>query len=1293
MAKVLSVFCDKVIEAGWLTAVIVVPLFFNIYSSRVFEPDKLALLRSIALIMAAAWVIKVRWSIPLTLLILGDSLIGAGAVIVLLMGGRVTTALLVGGVVVIDMVRVITKMSKKSSGRETEPEDQAHGGGKEPNAADQGKTVLTFWKRMSQTPLVLPTLALVAIYILSTLFSITPRLSLWGSYQRLQGTYTTFSYIVIFFLALEGLRRREQLDRLVTVVILVSLSISLYGLMQHNQLDPLPWGGDVTSRVASNMGNAIFVSAYLIMVVPLTLSRLVDSSLTVLEGKSPWDKAIFLFVSVIFVVAQLYAATLYIWGGLLVVLIFFIPLFGFSIYLEKPFRQLVPIGCYSGILTTQLICIYFSQSRGPMLGLLGGLFFFIMLLALQWRQRWLMVTMVGLAVVVGLFLVVFNLPETPLASLRTMPYVGRFGRVLDLEEATAKVRVLIWEGVVKLVPPHEPLEFPSGEPDRWNSLRPFLGYGPESMYVAYNRFYPPDLAHVEARNASPDRSHNETFDALVITGLVGFVVYMTLFTSLFYYGLKWLGLITNPKERNVFLCLWLGFGILVMAGFWRVTGANFVGVALPFGMMIGLATYLVIYTFFFYRGGTGEREAPYQILLIALFSALVAHFIEIHFGIAIAATRTYFWVYMALMVVIGYYLRREMVPAPSKAAMPLELPKEQRRTKRRRSRRQAAPTPKSRPTLEAPPELVISVMPYAVLIGIVMVTMVFDYRTAHLSVAAKSYSVPWLFFITWLFSGIIITLRLLKAKTSQQDVVDWSLTFMLYFAVSLGCLFAFHFIHIRQLSAQVNIANTSEVMRQADRVANSITTYYLVLFFLLLALAVALMRGAAFPVRTRRIANWWPYLALIVGLIGIIIMTNLNVIRADIYYKQGQAYDSEKNRDLAIEMYKKALTFAPKEDFYYLFLGRAYLERAQAAGDPAQKAVFLDQALDVLQQARRINPLNTDHSANLARYYRTRGGMASDPVVKEEYLNQALKYYRQATSLSPHNAQLFNEWGLVYLMMGDYDRTLEKYEQSLALDQEFEQTYLQLGDLYRAMEEWDQAAEAYSHVLELNPDHAQAVQAHSFLSYIYSQQGKLTQAVEENLKVLDLQPGDYASHKNLVILYQQLGRIDEAIAEAEIALSLAPESDRASLESYIAQLKGLPPEPVEGPQLPTSDQELIQSYLSQGQELMRKGDLDQAAEVYSQALALDPNIVQAHSALGYIYAHQGRLLEAVEENLIVIRLAPNDYASHKNLSILYQQLGRIDEALSEAQIALSLAPENEKAAVEAFIAQLQQASP
>jgi hypothetical protein len=214
MRSKLGLFCDKILEAGWLAAAIIVPLFFDIYSQRVFEPDKLSLLRSIALIMSVAWIIRTAedWRM-----------------------------------------------------RSAEGKASATG------------TRLGVWQRVYRTPLVLPTLLLVLVYLVSTATSVVPSVSFWGSYQRLQGTYTTLSYIVIFFLALDGLRTKRQLNRLTTVTILVSFPIALYGLIQHFGLDPLPWGGDVTRRVASNMGNAIFVAAYLIMVVPLTLSRLIES--------------------------------------------------------------------------------------------------------------------------------------------------------------------------------------------------------------------------------------------------------------------------------------------------------------------------------------------------------------------------------------------------------------------------------------------------------------------------------------------------------------------------------------------------------------------------------------------------------------------------------------------------------------------------------------------------------------------------------------------------------------------------------------------------------------------------------------------------------------------------------------------------------------------------------------------------------------------------------------------------------------------------------------------------------
>jgi tetratricopeptide (TPR) repeat protein len=1263
----LSIFCDKVIEAGWLAAVIVVPLFFNVYSDRVFEPDKLTLLRSIALMMAVAWIIKVVE-------------VGSGAL----------------------------SLSKG-------------------------------WKSVLRTPLVFPTLLLAMVYILATLVSVTPRVSLWGSYQRLQGTYTTLSYIVIFFLALQGLRTREQIERVVTVAILVSLPISLYGILQHYGRDPLPWAADVTGRVAANMGNSIFVAAYLIMVVPLTLARVVESFSSILADE------------------------------------------------EGATCNVVLATCYVFILAAQLICIFFTKSRGPLMGLLAGLFSFVLLLLILLRQRagdqtslnlsdgikaiatvilsglvgfiigmvggallgrigffsgardrtllsaigflvgmasgvacigfmvilrkgwkWLWLAWIIQALVPVAFLIVFNLPGSPIASWRDLPYIGRLGRVFETERGSGLVRVLIWEGVLEMMTPHEPIQYPSAQPDQLNSLRPLIGYGPESMYVAYNRFYPPDLAHAEARRASPDRSHNETFDALVITGLIGFIVYMLLFGGVFYYGYRWLGLIENSRQRNVFIGLFLGGGLAAALFLWLWQGAKFVGVGLPLGIALGLAGYLVVSAIAFYRRpnlqspisnlqlpalrpGSGQAS-NFQFLLIALVSALLAHFVEIHFGIAIAATRTYFWVYTALMVATGYYPEREPISLQAaEAVVPVEVPKQPRR-KRRRSRRSQAQVPSEpasqalrlalRPlsgqgSVQGAQRREVSVIIYSLLAGLILVTMGYDYITPQFNLAAKGYSLLWLLALTWLLGGAIIVALTSRGQFRRNN---WPLAPLLYSLISLGCFFIFSIIRIRQTHTGITVASVSDLLKQAGAVASGLVLYYVFVLFFLLAIAGALMGRMSLPSGFWRRRYGWLYPLLVAGVAVLIFVTNLSVIRADIIYKHAKSYFEAGHLDAGIALYRQAIKLVPKEDYYYLFLGSAYLEKAKDVSNPAERAALLEESRKVLESALQLNPLNTDHSANLARLYRTWGEVTSDSAQRAEKLGKSLEYYHQATNLSPHNAQLFNEWGLAYYISGNQEKALEKYQHSLSLDQEYHQTYILLGDLYLKEKELDKAADAYSKALELKPG---IVQAHSALGYIYSQQGKLQEAVEENIEVLELSPNDYSSHKNLALLYQQLGRTDEAVAEAQIALGLAPEGDKENLETFIAQLR--PGQPIA-----TSDDELIQTYLNEGQTYLNEKDFERAEEVYAKALELNPNIVQAHSALGYIYALQGKLQEALEENLKVLELAPNDYATHKNLAMIYQQLGRIEEALAEAEMALELAPESDRPALEAFITQLRQ---
>ncbi|MEA3459790.1 MAG: tetratricopeptide repeat protein, partial [Chloroflexota bacterium] len=735
-------------------------------------------------------------------------------------------------------------------------------------------------------------------------------------------------------------------------------------------------------------------------------------------------------------------------------------------------------------------------------------------------------------------------------------------------------------------------------------------------------------------------------DALVITGLIGFLAYMFVFGSLFYYGFKWLGLIRDARQRNIFFGLLVGGGLAGALFLYLWRGPEFIGVGLPVGIALGLAGYLVVSAFAFYGQEEEAQGEAYQPLLIALLSGFMAHFIEIHFGIAIAATRTYFWVYAALMVVIGYYLRRRPV-AEAPAKRPRGQPSKRRK---RRSPKSLAQTMD-----RGAAAIIASSLP----VGMILATMGFDYLSPQFNLAAKRYSMLWLFFLTWaLGGGIVLAEAALKRRRAGITSA------LLYVPVSLGCLFVFYTARTHQLSTLMALANRGDALGAANAEANLIVVYYAVLFFLLLGMAGALAQGSKLPSQSWRRANWWLYPILMAGVVALIFTTNINVIKADIVFKQAGQYEGAGNWDTGIAIYRRAIELTPNEDYYYLFLGRAYLEKAKATSEPDQRPALFEESRKTLERACQLNPLNTDHSANLARLYRTWGEMASDPAERAEKLSQALEYYRQATTLSPHNALLFNEWGTLCYFMGEHEKALEKYQQSLSLDPEYDQTHLLLGDLHLNRKEFDEAAEAYRRALDINPN---LTKAHSALGYIYAQQGKLQKAMEENLKVVELAPNNYDSHKNLALIYRDLGRPDKALAEARIALELAPEGDKQSLEALVAQLGG--------EQASGSDEELVRTYLSQGRAYLAEKDLERAEEAYLRALELNPNIVQPYSALGYIYAHQGRLEEAVEANLKVLELAPNDYDSHKNLAILYQQLGRIDQAIAAAQTALELAPE------------------
>jgi tetratricopeptide (TPR) repeat protein/uncharacterized membrane protein YidH (DUF202 family) len=574
------------------------------------------------------------------------------------------------------------------------------------------------------------------------------------------------------------------------------------------------------------------------------------------------------------------------------------------------------------------------------------------------------------------------------------------------------------------------------------------------------------------------------------------------------------------------------------------------------------------------------------VLLMGLLSAMVAHFIEINFGIAIASTRTTFWCYAGLLVVVGLNLIRDEEEAEQMAY-----------DKRRRAER----------TL---PAWLRPALATGIVGGFILGTLSFDFITnaERLTRPAEivwraltvlpaqesrtSYGALMIFAFTWVMSAVLFVAQMAKRGVFRARRDDWLVATALYVLVSLTIGFGFALVLGGRHAAlvQVRPETVDGLLDLAGRVAGVLTAYYgLILFTLIVGGAVLLIGRGGRPKPVGQLSVI-ALLLLFVLAGAAAVVTNLNPIRADIIYKQADPWERQGEWGLAIQHYNRAIDLAPREDFYYLYLGRAYLEYAKTLDDPALRRTMLGRTEETLRQAREVNPLNTDHSANLARMYRTWAELTDDGETRQDMIQRSSENYEIATTLSPQNAILWNEWAILYLSVGQFERAQEKVDASLEMDPDFDQTWtiqadlyanqgmridalkayqtslqldpkqvdvwLRVGDMHREQDGWEEAIAAYEEALELRPNYTQAWRV---LGSMYAQVGRTAESIDALLRALELAPeaGDvWDTHRVLAILYNQAGQADTALAHAQQALQAAPEEQRANLEQLVEQLQG-----------------------------------------------------------------------------------------------------------------------------------------
>jgi tetratricopeptide (TPR) repeat protein len=866
----LSAVAACLIEGSWLAAVVIVPTFFDPHTVRMFDADKILLLRSIALV------------------------IFLGLVVWISEGGR----------------DAYTRAGRP------------------------------LWR----APIIGPMLLLTGAYVLSTACSIAPRISLWGGYFRCQGLYTWLSTVTVPCAVVLLVRRRESVDRLVTMALLASLPPALYGLIQHLGRDPIDWqlSSNSSDRITSTIGNPIFTSAFMIMVVPLTLVRLIEQGAALFAeepGRAP---------------------------------------------LRPRWRHVVLAATYLLLLVLQLLTIVYSQSRGPFIGLAAGLTVFVLVCTVQYRMRWTRVAVSGIAVLGVLLCSVWLLPHHRLGQLGTMS--------AQLEKGTAKVRTLIWQGAADLLVAHP--------------LRAIVGYGPDTMALAYEPFYPPELGRSEGRIVTPDRAHNETFDALITTGVIGGAAEVFLFASIFFSLLRWLGMLETAADRNAFVAL-MGLGGLIGAVMPYILDGStrFSGMGLPVGMVLGAIVYLGVRVVRSRGAGEGG-ERSFDLVLLGVLAAVVAHVVEIQVGIATVSTRLYFAAFAGLAVAIGLGVSDgEEIPTPRNATAA------------------ARAWPSGGASL------------HGAMVGLVLIVLTYEFSLPSIHPSAPRFVVLWLFLSTW-FCGLILLVA--DSSSGDREAPRWFANVSSYAVVSIAPWLAFAALHVAWISWRPPLGDLAERLKQmAAHVANSASFLYLAVFVVIGLAALLHVDGISWTGPLSRRPRWVcaVYLLLLAGAVPVIVATNLNGARADSFNKLGATFERDGRLPEARAVYEAAQRLQPAEETYAISLGRVLMEQARTAphDQTAERAAYLTQALAAIGRAQSANPVNPLHARNLARVHRLWASLAVDAAEQARHFDLAESLYAQATHAGPHNAALWKEWATLYLEWHQPAKALPKLDESLRL--------------------------------------------------------------------------------------------------------------------------------------------------------------------------------------------------------------------------------------------------------------------
>lgn len=298
----------------------------------------------------------------------------------------------------------------------------------------------------------------IAVFLLSMgladIFAVNPYKAFWSNFERMEG-YITLLHLGAYFVVMGSVLKTQEIwNKLLATSLGASVIMAVYSFLQIAGKITINQGG---VRVDGTLGNASYLGIYMVF-------HIFFAVLLFVRSKRTWQKVLLGVVALM-----------------------------------------------------DLIILYYTATRGAILGFLGGLLITFLFLVLKSEKgdsirKLALSGAITLVVFVGLFV---SLKNT--SYIKNSPVLGRFSS-LSFSEIKTQGRYFVWPMAVK------------GFVEN-----PVLGWGQEGFNFVFNKYYDPRMYTQEPWF---DRAHNTFLDWLVAGGLLGLLSYLSIIFSLVYYALK-----------------------------------------------------------------------------------------------------------------------------------------------------------------------------------------------------------------------------------------------------------------------------------------------------------------------------------------------------------------------------------------------------------------------------------------------------------------------------------------------------------------------------------------------------------------------------------------------------------------------------------------------------------------------------------------------------------------------------------------------------------------------------------